>query len=43
MPFYPIHCKNNNNVLTVGNAVNVLMKIIRGIEGDINKIKIAPW
>ena len=29
--------------ISVGNAVNVLMKVIHDIEGDANKFKIAPW
>ena len=35
--------KNNNNTITVGKAVNALMKVIHGIEGYANKVKIAPW
>ena len=34
--------KNNNNPITVGKAVTVLMKVIHGIEGYSNKVKIAP-
>ena len=27
----------------MGNVVNFLMKVKYGIEGDTNKVKIAPW
>ena len=33
--------KNDNNAITVGKTVNALMKVIHGIEGDANKVKIA--
>ena len=33
---------NNNNAIAVGKAVNALMKVIHGIEGDNNKVKILP-
>ena len=35
--------KNNNNTIKVGKAVNAMMKLIHGIEGYFNKVKIAPW
>ena len=35
--------KNNNNSITVGKAFNLLMKVIYGVEGYANKVKIAPW
>ena len=35
--------KNNNNTIAVGTAVNALMKVIHGIEGDAKKFKISPW
>ena len=35
--------KNNNNAIAVGKAVNALMEVMHGIEGDANKVKIAPW
>ena len=35
--------KNDNNEIEVSKAVNTLMKVIHGIEGDSNKVKIAPW
>ena len=31
--------KNNSHAITVGKAVNVLIKVIPGIEGDANKFK----
>ena len=34
--------KNDNNAIAVGEAFNTLMNIIHGIEGDSNKVKIAP-
>ena len=34
--------KNENNLITVGKAVNALMKLIHGIGGDGKKVKIAP-
>ena len=34
---------NYNNAITVGKAVNELMKVIHGIEGYANRVKIAPW
>ena len=33
---------NNNNAIVVGKAVNALMKVIHGIEGDSNNVKISP-
>ena len=27
----------------MGKAVNALMKVINGIEGSANKVKISPW
>ena len=35
--------KNKNNAIVVGNAVNALTKLIHGIKGDVNKVKIVPW
>ena len=35
--------KNNNNTITLGKALNLLMKVIHGIEVDSNKVKISPW
>ena len=34
---------NGNNTIAVGRSVNALMKLIHHIEGDANKVKIAPW
>ena len=34
---------NNNNAITVGKAVNALMKVVHGIDRYTNKVKIAPW
>ena len=34
--------KNNNNAIAVVTAVNVLMKVINGIEIDVNKVTISP-
>ena len=34
--------RNDNNVITVGKAYNEPMKVINGIEGNANKVKIAP-
>ena len=34
--------KNDNNAIAVGKAVNVLMKVIHGIEVDANKVKTSP-
>ena len=34
--------KNNNNTIAVGEAANALTKGIHGMEGDSNKVKIAP-
>ena len=33
----------DNNTTTVCKAVNVLMKVIHGIEGDANRVKIDLW
>ena len=33
---------NDKNAIALGKAVNSLMKVIHGIEGDTNKVKIAP-
>ena len=35
--------KKYNNTIKVAKAVNALMKVIHSIEGDANKVKIAPW
>ena len=35
--------KNDNSTITVGKAINALMKVIHGIEGYPNKVKISPW
>ena len=35
--------KNDNNTISVGKAVNALMKLINSIYGDSNKVKVAPW
>ena len=35
--------KNNNKVTAVVKSINALIKLIHDIEGDVNKIKIAPW
>ena len=35
--------KNDNNEITVGKAVSVLMKVIPGIEGYAKKVRISPW
>ena len=35
--------KKNNNAIAVVKAFNTLVKLIHDIEGDVNKIKIAPW
>ena len=42
MPCYPIHLKKNNNAIAVGKAANVLIKLVLGVEGDSNKVKISP-
>ena len=34
---------NDNNAIAVIKSVNVLIKVINGIEGDANKVIIAPW
>ena len=34
---------NNSNSNTLGKAVNDQKKIIHDIEGDANKVKLAPW
>ena len=39
----PSTSKNDNNTIAVGKAVNELMKVIHGIEGDSNRVKISPW
>ena len=33
---------NDNNAIAVGKAFNTLIKVIHEIEGDSNKVKIAP-
>ena len=34
--------KNNKNLIAFFNVVYALMKVIHGIEGDANKVKISP-
>ena len=34
---------DDSNAIAVGKAVNARMKVIYGISGDANKVKIAPW
>ena len=33
---------NDNNTIAADKAVNALLKVIHGIEGDAKKVKIAP-
>ena len=42
MPCYHIHHEELKNAIALGKAVIALIKVIQGIKGDDNKVKIYP-